>query len=328
MIQAPSSPSPEQGMTAREIALVRQSFGSILAIPIPIQVEELFQARLFATDPTTRPLFAGHDQEGPGLIAGLGVVQALSQPEAVLEQAWRLAVRHVACGMREAQHASIGAALLWTLQQGLGGASTPAILSAWARAHDLLSGAILVAAQRLVAPSGRWAAAPPELRDAQLLLRPRPQPKPGKTPFIMAPQLIAFIDTAARPGASPHLSRGAAAMSRRLAKLRSAVRPAQALLPMFLLASVAAVAAPALEYGPEVEAHFLETCAAGRDHGQCRCVLEGMQRLVGVTLFHEIAEGGPDGLSASTDANVSAAMLRTIADCSGAMLGRDVMASR
>ena len=137
---------------------------------------------------------------------------------------------------------------------------------------------------------------------------------------------------AARLDAPHHPAPGGAAPSRWWAGLKPSKRPAHALLPIFLLAglvtSLAAAAAPALEYGPEVEARFLETCATGRDHGQCRCVLEGMQRLVGVTLFHEIAEGGPAGLSASADARVSAAMLRTAADCAGQVMRRDLVASR
>lgn len=146
----------------------------------------------------------------------------------------------------------------------------------------------------------------------------------------MADQLS--VPQAARLGAPHHPAPGSAAPSRWWAVLKPSKRPAHALLRVFLLAglvtSMAAAAAPALEYGPEVEARFLESCATGRDQGQCRCLLEGMQRLVGVTLFHEIAEGGPAGLSASADARVSAAMLRTAAHCAGQVMRRDTVASR
>jgi nitric oxide dioxygenase len=46
----------------------------------------------------------------------------------------------------EPQYASVGAALLWTLEKGLGPAYTPDVASAWTSAYRLLSGVMVEAA--------------------------------------------------------------------------------------------------------------------------------------------------------------------------------------
>ena len=57
--------------------------------------------------------------------------------------------------MREGHYASVGQALLWTLERGLGEAFTPEVRDAWAAAYALLSAAMIEAA----AEAGRAPAA-------------------------------------------------------------------------------------------------------------------------------------------------------------------------
>jgi len=57
----------------------------------------------------------------------------------------------------------VGAALLWTLEQGLGHAWTPAVAAAWTEVYQLLSGIMRDAAARAellqdVWPAPSWAA--------------------------------------------------------------------------------------------------------------------------------------------------------------------------
>ena len=47
--------------------------------------------------------------------------------------------RHVAYGVREEHYDTVGAALLWTLEQGLGDAWTVELATAWATAYTLLA---------------------------------------------------------------------------------------------------------------------------------------------------------------------------------------------
>jgi hemoglobin-like flavoprotein len=49
-------------------------------------------------------------------------------------------VRHVGYGVTDAHYGSVGAALLWTLGQGLGEAFTDEVRDAWAAAYTLLAG--------------------------------------------------------------------------------------------------------------------------------------------------------------------------------------------
>jgi hemoglobin-like flavoprotein len=134
-------------MTPTEIALVQTSFRQV--VPIKEQAASLFYGRLFEIDPSTEPLFAGANmvEQGSKLMATLGmVVAALHQPDKVVPAAQALAVRHVGYGVTESQYASVGAALLWTLEKGLGPAYTPEVAAAWTSAYRLLSSVMVEAA--------------------------------------------------------------------------------------------------------------------------------------------------------------------------------------
>ena len=131
-------------MTPEQIDYVQSSFRLIL--PIRIQAAELFYDRLFAIDPSVRPLFAHTDLEvqGDKLMAALGfVVGALRKPDAMLITVRALAQRHVHYGVVASQYASVGEALVWTVRLGLGDAATSEILEAWTAAYTLLSEAML-----------------------------------------------------------------------------------------------------------------------------------------------------------------------------------------
>ncbi|MBK1659620.1 globin family protein [Paracraurococcus ruber] len=135
-------------MTPAQVALVQESFAKV--VPIKEAAANLFYTRLFEIDPGTRPLFARSDmgQQGAKLMATLAVVvNGLSRPETVVPAAEALARRHVGYGVTEAQYASVGAALLWTLKQGLGEGFTPDVKDAWTAAYTLLSGVMTAAAR-------------------------------------------------------------------------------------------------------------------------------------------------------------------------------------
>ena len=135
-------------MTPDQIRLVQASFQ--LVLPIAAQAAALFYRRLFSTDPGTRRLFAHTDLEAQGrkLLAAIGfVVGALHRPEGMLGTVRDLARRHVGYGVREEHYATVGAALLWTLEQGLGEEFTPETRDAWAAAYGLLSGVMIQAAR-------------------------------------------------------------------------------------------------------------------------------------------------------------------------------------
>ncbi|OYY26324.1 MAG: hemin receptor [Azorhizobium sp. 35-67-15] len=134
-------------MTPVQIELIQSSFAKVA--PISDQAAALFYARLFETTPQVKPLFKGDiTEQGRKLMATLAiVVKGLSNLEAVVPAAQALAKRHVAYGVEAAHYPPVGAALLWTLEQGLGADFTPEVRDAWSEAYGLLSSVMIAAAE-------------------------------------------------------------------------------------------------------------------------------------------------------------------------------------
>lgn len=134
-------------MTPDQVRLVQESFAKV--VPIAGTAATLFYDRLFALDPAVRSLFGQADMavQGQKLMAALGeVVGALRAPETVMPEIRALGARHAGYGVQAAHYATVGAALLWTLEQGLGEAFTPETREAWATAYGVVSGAMTEAA--------------------------------------------------------------------------------------------------------------------------------------------------------------------------------------
>ncbi len=126
-------------MTPDQIELVQKTFADIK--PIAATAAELFYNRLFTIDPKLRPLFKGDiRQQGQMLMSMLGVaVNGLNKLETLAPAVRQLGARHVGYGVRDEHYATVGAALLWTLAEGLGDAFTPAVREAWVNAYALLA---------------------------------------------------------------------------------------------------------------------------------------------------------------------------------------------
>ena len=142
-------------MTAEHIHLLRQTWAQL--VPIGDQAATLFYERLFEIDPDTRALFRSTDlaaQRGKLLHALGNVIDGLDRPEQLLPMLERLGRRHAGYGVRDAHYDSVGAALLWTLAQGLGTAWTPAVKVAWRDAYALIAGVMRHATVDLSAGHG------------------------------------------------------------------------------------------------------------------------------------------------------------------------------
>jgi len=133
-------------MTPRQVGEVQASFARVA--PIAEQAAALFYGRLFETAPETQVLFRGDmTLQGQKLMAAIAtVVAGLGDIAAVTPAIRDLARRHVAYGVRPEHYALVGAALLWTLEQGLGDGFTPEVRDAWAAAYAALSGMMIAAA--------------------------------------------------------------------------------------------------------------------------------------------------------------------------------------
>ncbi len=126
-------------MTPRETTLVRDSFAKVA--PIADQAAALFYARLFELDPALRALFQGDmADQGRKLMAAISLcVAGLDRPDGLLPTVRTLGLRHSGYQVRDEHYETVGAALLWTLEKGLGADFTAETRTAWAKVYWLLA---------------------------------------------------------------------------------------------------------------------------------------------------------------------------------------------
>ena len=125
-------------MTPENERLVRQSWKQFE--PMAVASAAFFYEKLFELDPDARPLFARTDMDAQGrkvMQMFAEIVRSLDRPEQLVPEVADLGRRHVHYGVRDDQYGSVGAALLWTLERGLGPAFTPAVRDAWTEAYLL-----------------------------------------------------------------------------------------------------------------------------------------------------------------------------------------------
>ena len=138
-------------MTPVQKSLVRQTFAAV--VPIGDQAAALFYGRLFELNPALRPLFKiDLRDQGKKLMQMIGFcVGKLDALDELVPVVKSLGARHVGYGVVESDYAAVGAALLWTLEQGLGPAFTPEVKDAWATVYGVLSGTMLAGAETATA---------------------------------------------------------------------------------------------------------------------------------------------------------------------------------
>ncbi|MGB1090691.1 MAG: globin family protein [Oceanobacter sp.] len=126
-------------MTPEQIALVQGTFEKVE--PIADKAAELFYGKLFELDPSLKPMFKGDIKEqGTKLMTMIGVaVRGLNNLDAIVPAVQNLGVRHVDYGVKDEHYDTVAAALLWTLEQGLGDAFTAEVKEAWTETYVTLA---------------------------------------------------------------------------------------------------------------------------------------------------------------------------------------------
>jgi hemoglobin-like flavoprotein len=127
-------------MLARQKKLIQDTWKQV--VPVADQAAAIFYQRLFEIDPSTRVLFNTTDmvQQRKKLIQILSVaVSSLDNLGALGKTVEDLDHRHASYGVKDAHYDSVGVALLWTMEQGLGSAWTPEAAAAWKEVYGLLS---------------------------------------------------------------------------------------------------------------------------------------------------------------------------------------------
>lgn len=136
--------SPEQKL------LVQDSFAKIA--PYADDVAVLFYDRLFKLDPEVKSLFRNSMlEQRRKLMQTIGIaVKGLDRLETLVPTLQDLGRRHVGYGVKNEDYDTVGAALLWTLEQSLGADFTPDVKEAWATVYgilaDTMKGAVAAAA--------------------------------------------------------------------------------------------------------------------------------------------------------------------------------------
>ena len=134
-------PWPEQ------INLVQLSFEKVA--PIAEAAAEMFYLHLFELDPTTKNMFKSNMKEqGEQLMAMIATaVTGLNDLDTLVPAVQALGVRHVGYGVVGKHYDTVGEALLWTLEQGLGEDFTPEVKDAWVVVYTLLANTMKDAAK-------------------------------------------------------------------------------------------------------------------------------------------------------------------------------------
>lgn len=129
-----------------EIELVQSSWSKVT--PIADTAADLFYGKLFELDPTARAQFPSDiTEQKKKLMQTLAVcVNGLNDLGEIVPAVQALGKRHVNYNVGDEQYETVGAALMWTLEQGLGDDFTPATASAWSSVYTVLSDTMKAAA--------------------------------------------------------------------------------------------------------------------------------------------------------------------------------------
>ena len=135
-------------MSPEQKNLVKSTWAMV--VPIADTAAGLFYDRLFAIDTSTRSMFTSTNmtEQRKKLMQALAfVINGLDRTEQLLPTIQSLGRNHVRYGVTDKHYDSVGAALLWTLEQGLKDAWTPKVKEAWIAAYTLVAGVMKDAAK-------------------------------------------------------------------------------------------------------------------------------------------------------------------------------------
>lgn len=133
-------------MTPEQIELVKSTWATVETISET--AAELFYGRLFELDPSLKELFkADMAEQGKKLMQMIGVAVAnLHQLDEVLVPVQELGKRHVDYKVEAKDYDTVGEALLWTLEKGLGDAWNDDVKAAWTETYVTLASVMKEAA--------------------------------------------------------------------------------------------------------------------------------------------------------------------------------------
>jgi hemoglobin-like flavoprotein len=126
-------------MTPSQKLLVQTTFAKVA--PIADVAATMFYDRLFELDPRLKPMFTSDlAEQGRKLMRMIGMaVNGLDRLDELVPAVSQLGVRHAGYGVTDEQYDTVAAAVLWTLEQGLGPDFTPEVKEAWTTVYGVLA---------------------------------------------------------------------------------------------------------------------------------------------------------------------------------------------
>lgn len=141
-------------MDVRAKQLVQESWMQVE--PIADTAATLFYDKLFELDPALRPLFPSTDlrEQKKKLMQTLTVaVRGLYRLDELTPALEALGRRHAGYHVKDEHYATVGQALLWTLEQGLGPSFTAEVRDAWVETYEMVASVMQRAGREAVAGS-------------------------------------------------------------------------------------------------------------------------------------------------------------------------------
>ncbi len=137
-------------LTVAQKTLVQDSFKTIATIADDAAI--LLYQKLFELDPALRPMFPGDMTEQRKKLMQMitAAVKGLDRLEQLVPVVQDLGRRHAGYGVAESHYDTVGAALLWTLEAGLGKTFTAEMKEAWTAVYVLLATTMKDAARQAV----------------------------------------------------------------------------------------------------------------------------------------------------------------------------------
>jgi len=138
-------------LTVHQKTLVQDSFA--IVAPIADDAAALFYRRLFELDPSLQRMFRGDMAEQRRKLMQMltAAVKGLDRLDQLVPVVKDLGRRHATYGVEDRHYETVGAALLWTLEKGLGKAFTPETKEAWATVYGVLATTMQDAAREALA---------------------------------------------------------------------------------------------------------------------------------------------------------------------------------
>ncbi|HMC76197.1 MAG TPA: globin family protein [Vicinamibacterales bacterium] len=138
-------------LTVAQKTLVQDSFATIALIADDAAV--LFYQKLFELDPSLERMFRGDMKEQRKKLMQMltAAVKGLDHLDRLVPVVQDLGRRHTGYGVADHHYDTVGAALLWTLEMGLGRTFTAEMKEAWTAVYVLLATTMKDAAREAAA---------------------------------------------------------------------------------------------------------------------------------------------------------------------------------